>query len=73
MSEYIPACPPANSRGMRGIMMANESTNIRERAKVFIPEPPPLEDEQVVVPRVQRRKFVQPPTIVNDDTFHSRR
>jgi hypothetical protein len=73
MSEYIPANPPANSRGMHGIAMANDVSSVRDRHVPFVPEAAPLEDEQVVVQPVARRRFIQPDNVQKDETFYSRR
>ena len=66
MSEWIPANPSVNSRGMHGVRMANDFSSVRDRLVPFAEEPAPLEDEQVVVAPVQRRRFVQPAPVVVD-------
>jgi hypothetical protein len=73
MSEYIPANPPANSRGMHGVTMANDVRSVRDRQVVIVPEAAPLEDEQIPVQPVARRRFIQPETGVVDEVFRTQR
>jgi hypothetical protein len=73
MSEYIPANPPSNSRGMQSIRLVNEASSVRDRQVPFAEEPAPFEDEQVEIKPTRRRSFVQPPTIVIDEVFRNQR
>jgi hypothetical protein len=67
MSEWtglIPANPEINSKALHDHEVANMDLSVRDRQaarRVFIPPDEP--DEQVEVPKVQRRHFVDPNAI----------
>ena len=69
--EYIPICPPVNSTGIYERTIINTSTRVEPKVTVVIP-PPPV-DVQVDSRPAPRRSFVQPPVVMQDQVFRSRR
>ena len=69
--EYIPANPLIISNGINERIAANTSTRVEPKVTVVIP-PPPV-DVQVDSRPAPRRSFVQPPVVMQDQVFRSRR
>ena len=69
--EYIPANPLIISKGINERIAANTSTRVEPKVTVVIP-PPPV-DVQVDSRPAPRRSFVQPPVVMQDQVFRSRR
>lgn len=69
--EYIPANPLIISQGINERIAANTSTRVEPKVTVVIP-PPPV-DVQVDSRPAPRRSFVQPPVVMQDQVFRSRR
>jgi len=69
--EYIQANPLIISKGINERIAANTSTRVEPKVTVVIP-PPPV-DVQVDSRPAPRRSFVQPPVVMQDQVFRSRR
>ena len=69
--EYIPSNPLIISKGINERIAANTSTRVEPKVTVVIP-PPPV-DVQVDSRPAPRRSFVQPPVVMQDQVFRSRR
>jgi len=69
--EYIPICPPVNSTSIHEQTIINTSARVEPKVTVVIP-PPPV-DVQVDSRPAPRRSFVQPPVVMQDQVFRSRR
>ena len=78
-TEVIPANPLSigidedcnTSPAYREIVAANTSTRVEPKVTVVIP-PPPV-DIQIESRPAPRRSFVQPPVVMQDQVFRSRR
>jgi hypothetical protein len=70
-TEFIPTNPLIHSKGINERIIANTATRVEPKVTVVIP-PPPV-DIRVDSTPAPRRSFVQPPVVMHDQVFRSRR